>query len=301
MKGAVHCGVSNPKEDVMAKILIMPQDWPKRLHEWVAIERGYFDEVGLEYRFRGSPPEWDELIPGGFVRKAHEEMVETDPTGFCDCSWGVVVSTGAGAGRFIPDFHTEAHLCIYARPDTGIVMPSDLAGKPIAVSADRQSFLDHRGARTAHRPQGYPPALHDRQVLRCRVLYPAQGTAGRCGASRQPARYPKRPAAADRRAPRHAASLEGTFKRLDYFAVIPDTDIRRFVQAIRLAQDELDSRPEDYLHYLWREVPRLEKLFKALSTRGGSPPVRALCSPFDAGEFARTPSGLTSVDSLGGW
>ena len=36
----------------MAKILIMPQDWPERLHEWVAIERGYFDEVGLEYSLR---------------------------------------------------------------------------------------------------------------------------------------------------------------------------------------------------------------------------------------------------------
>jgi len=70
----------------MAQMLIMPQDWPKRLHEWVAVERGYFDEVGLAYRFRGSPPEWDELRPGGFVRQAHEAMVATEPTGFCDCS-----------------------------------------------------------------------------------------------------------------------------------------------------------------------------------------------------------------------
>ena len=75
--GAAHHGVGNPKEEAMAKMLIMPQDWPKRLHEWVAIERGYFDEVGLEYRFRGSPPEWDELSPGGFVRQAHEELVVT--------------------------------------------------------------------------------------------------------------------------------------------------------------------------------------------------------------------------------
>ena len=108
----------------MAKMLIMPQDWPKRLHEWVAVERGYFDAVGLDYRFRGSPPEWDELVPGGFVRQAHEELVAMEPTGFCDCSWGVLVSTGACAGRFIPDFHTEAHLRIYARPDAGITTPA---------------------------------------------------------------------------------------------------------------------------------------------------------------------------------
>ena len=62
---------------------------------------------------------------GGFVRQAHEEMVATEPTGFCDCSWGVLVSTGAGAGRFIPDFYTEAHSCIYARPDSGITVPGD--------------------------------------------------------------------------------------------------------------------------------------------------------------------------------
>ena len=84
--------------------------------------------------------------------------------------------------------------------------------------------------------------------------------------------------------------------------MIPDTDIRRFVQAIRLAQDELDSRLEDYLHYLWREVPRLEKLFKAPIDPRRITANRALCSPRSMlHEFARTPSGLTSVDSLGGW
>jgi hypothetical protein len=57
MPDAASRGVGHPKEKAMAQRLIMPQDWPKRLHEWVAVERGYFDDVGLEYRFRGSPPE----------------------------------------------------------------------------------------------------------------------------------------------------------------------------------------------------------------------------------------------------
>ena len=48
------------------------------------------------------------------MRKAHEEMVETDPTGFCDCSWGVVVSTGAGVGLVhsrLPHRGPPVHLC----------------------------------------------------------------------------------------------------------------------------------------------------------------------------------------------
>ena len=92
--------------------------------------------------------------------------------------------------------------------------------------------------------------------------------------------------------------LEGTFKRLDYFsAAIADTDIRRFVQAMRLAQDELDRRPDDYQHYLWREVPRLEKLFKArIEPQRITASPRIVFAPFDAGEFART---LEWIDERG--
>jgi hypothetical protein len=299
MKGAVRCSGGNPKEDAMAKMLIMPQDWPKRLHEWVAIERGYFDEVGLEYRFRGSPPEWDELIPGGFVRQAHEEMVATEPTGFCDCSWGVLVSTGAGAGRFIPDFHTEAHLCIYARPDAGIVAPSDLAGKPIAVSELTGSHFSTVEALERHIDRKdirlhFTTARYSDAAFYTRLKELLEGVVPAAnlldipnGPLRQIAEH-------------HGMRLvlEGTFKRLDYFSVaIPDTDVRRFVQAMRLAQDELDRRPDDYLHYLWREVPRLEKVFQApIDPRRITASPRIVFTPFDAGEFART---LEWIDERG--
>ena len=186
------------------------------------------------------------------MRKAHEEMVETDPTGFCDCSWGVVVSTGAGAGRFIPDFHTEAHLCIYARPDTGIMMPSDLAGKPIAVSELTGSHfstvealerhIDHKDIRLH-----FTTARHSDAAFYTRLKELLEGVVPAANLLDMP-HGPLRQIAEH-----HGMRLvlESTFKRLDYFsAVIPDTDIRRFVQTMRLAQDELDRRPDDYLHYL---------------------------------------------------
>jgi hypothetical protein len=107
MQGAAYGSAGNPQEEAMAQRLIMPQDWPKRLHEWVAIERGSCDAAGLDARFRGSPLEWDARRPDGFVRQAHEELVATEPTGFCDWSWGVLVSPGAGASRFLPAFHVR--------------------------------------------------------------------------------------------------------------------------------------------------------------------------------------------------
>ena len=283
----------------MAKMLIMPQDWPKRLHEWVAIERGYFDDVGLEYRFRGSPPEWDELAPGGFVRQAHEEMVAKEPTGFCDCSWGVLVSTGAGAGRFIPDFYTEAHLCIYARPDSGITTPRDLAGKPIAVSELTGSHFSTVEALERHIDREdirlhFTTARYSDAAFYTRLKELLDGVVPAAnlldiphGPLRQIAEY-------------HGMRLilEGTFKRLDYFsAAITDTDIQKFVHAMRLAQDELDRRPADYRHYLWREVPRLEQLFDARIDPGRiveSP--RIVFTRFDPAEFART---LEWIDERG--
>ena len=66
---------------------------------------------------------------------------------------------------------------------------------------------------------------------------------------------------------------------------------------MRLAQDELDRRPDDYLHYLWREVPRLEKLFKAsIDPRRIIASPRIVFTPFDASEFART---LEWIDERG--
>jgi hypothetical protein len=226
-------------------------------------------------------------------------MVATQPTGFCDCSWGVLVSTGAGAGRFIPDFYTEAYLCIYARPDAGITTPGDLAGKPIAVSELTGSHFSTVEALERHIDRQdirlhFTTARHSDAAFYTRLKELLEGVVPAAnlldiphGPLRQIAEH-------------HGMRLvlEGTFKRLDYFsAAIPDTDIRRFVQAMRLAQDELERHPDDYLHYLWREVPRLEKLFKArIEPRRITASPRLVFTPFDAGEFART---LEWVDARG--
>jgi hypothetical protein len=218
-------------------------------------------------------------------------MVATEPTGFCDCSWGVLVSTGAGAGRFIPDFHTEAHVCIYARPDAGITTPGDLAGKPIAVSELTGSHFSTVEALERHIDRKdirlhFTTARYSDAAFYTRLKELLEGVVPAAnlldipnGPLRQIAEH-------------HGMRLilEGTFQRLDYFSTaIPDADIRRFVQAMRLAQDELDRRLDDYVHYLWREVPRLEKVFQApIDPRRITASPRLVFTPFDAGEFART-------------
>jgi hypothetical protein len=247
----------------MSKLLIMPQDWPKRLHEWVAMERGYFDEEGLDFRFQATPPEWDDMVPGGFVRELHEELVRNQTTGFCDCSWGVLASTGAGAGRFVPDYFTEAHLCIYARPDSGITRPEELADRPLGVCELSGSHFSTLEAVERYVPRDrirlhFVTARYSDAAFYFRVKALLDGDLPAVSLLDIP-NGPLRQVVEN-----HGMRLilESTFKRLDYFSADATPDaMQKFSGALRKAQAELDRNGRDYLHYLWREVPRLEDLF----------------------------------------
>ena len=169
--------------------------------------------------------------------------------------------------------------------------PSDLAGKPIAVSELTGSHFSTVEALERHIDRQdirlhFTTARHSDAAFYTRLKDLLDGVVPAAnlldlphGPLRQIAEY-------------HGMRLvlEGTFKRLDYFsAAIPEADIRRFVQAMRLAQDELNCRPDDYRHYLWREVPRLEQLFQArIDPRRIITSPRIMFTPFDPSEFART-------------
>ena len=109
-----------------------------RLHEWIALERGYFQEHGIEPIVR-----WDILagIMSSWQGKAYRERPQDQPfVGTADpvdvinhCAWGSVCNAGAGLGKFIPDAYGVARWAIYVRPDSPIRRPEDLADVPIAV------------------------------------------------------------------------------------------------------------------------------------------------------------------------
>ena len=109
-----------------------------RLHEWIALERGYFQEVGIEPIVR-----WDILsgIMSSWQGKQYKERPQDAPfVGTAEavdvinhCAWGSVCNAGAGLGKFVPDAFGVARWAIYVRPDSPIRRPADLADVPIAV------------------------------------------------------------------------------------------------------------------------------------------------------------------------
>ena len=107
-----------------------------RLHEWIALERGYFQDESIEPEIR-----WD-VVRGQMASwkgKAYLERPQDQPfqggeqTITNACAWGSVCNAGAGMGKFVPDAYGVARWAIYVRPDSRVQRPGDLANVPIAV------------------------------------------------------------------------------------------------------------------------------------------------------------------------
>lgn len=109
-----------------------------RLHEWIALERGYFHDAGIEPIVR-----WDIVsgIMSSWKGKQYLERPQDAPfVGDAEpvdvinhCAWGSVCNAGAGLGKFVPDAYGVARWAIYVRADSPIREPRDLADVPIAV------------------------------------------------------------------------------------------------------------------------------------------------------------------------
>ena len=109
-----------------------------RLHEWIALERGYFQERGIEPIIR-----WDIVsgIMSSWQGKSYKQRPQDQPfVGTArpvdvinHCAWGSVCNAGAGLGKFVPDAYGVARWAIYVRSDSFIATPEDLADVPIAV------------------------------------------------------------------------------------------------------------------------------------------------------------------------
>ncbi len=107
-----------------------------RLHEWIALERGYFQDEGIEPDVKwdvvtGMMQSWKDL---GYLERPQDRPFQAGEQTITNaCAWGSVCNAGAGMGKFVSDAHGVARWAIYVRPDSRIQRPEDLANVPIAV------------------------------------------------------------------------------------------------------------------------------------------------------------------------
>ena len=106
-----------------------------RVHEWVAEEKEYFSDEGLNYEFRNQldakKVKQQTFGDGVGAYQTFEQGRSSDVSSACH--WTVNMAAGAGHGLMYGDAYSVAPCGIFVHPDSNIRKPEDLADVPISV------------------------------------------------------------------------------------------------------------------------------------------------------------------------
>ncbi|HEY7485247.1 MAG TPA: hypothetical protein VH912_12360 [Streptosporangiaceae bacterium] len=260
-----------------------------RLQEWVAEERGYFNEAGLDYEFEpeglaGATLSTSSVAPadatlGQITSGAFDDMEKGRS---CDisaaCHWAVNAVSSASHGRMWGKAYSMCPSGIFVAPDSPHRRPEDLAGVPVGVG--------HRSGSHYSALQALEQFLAPDQVELSYVGLPwdrvrllLDGTI---------------PAANVFGAQYYALEQQGYRKLADTtfmmgFLVAEDADqadLEKYFTGLRLAQREIDLRPEPYKHHWLREMP--DDIKKITDVRQFGPGERIVFEPYTREMFEDT-------------
>jgi ABC-type nitrate/sulfonate/bicarbonate transport system substrate-binding protein len=263
----------------MGKFVISPHF---RLQEWVAEEKGYFRAEGLDYEFRDS---WG----GGDKSQTHATPDKVGAyTSFekgrdqhvsCACHWTVNVAASKGHGKMYADAYSVAPSAVFVPPESGIRTPEDLRNVPISVGHQSGSHYS-----TIQALEQYLPLSDIKLSFADGILF------GRM----EKLIDRKVPAAAVFSGPYYFLEQLGFRKILDTTFMIaaslngdPDgEDVRKYFRALRLAQRDIDLRPDLYTHYYAKEFPK--RFLGEIDTRRWGPGERIVFEKYTKEKFEET-------------
>jgi len=231
----------------MSKFVIAPH---MRLHEWVAEEKDYFAQEGLDYEFREQLDSQDGKRHDLGDKVGAYQTFEAGRT--CDvssaCHWTVNVAAASGHGKLYAEAYSVSPCGIFAHPDSGIEGPDDLAGVPISVGYQSGSHYSTIQALEQFLPRDQINLSYSDGMLFSRLEKLIDG---------------KVPAASlfsgsyyflDQLGFKKVA--ETTFMMATMITGDPDPeDARKYYAALKRAQADIDLRPELYVHYYKKEFP----------------------------------------------
>ena len=267
----------------MASFVISPH---MRLQEWVAHDRGYFTEEGLEYEFKKRPKgnfsvKSADPLPEDQIRGAYQSIESgmrqtTDVS--CACHWTINMAAAAGHGKLWGEAYSITPSGIYVSEDSSIRRPEDLANVPIAVGYQSGSHYSTIQALEPFLPREeitlhFGGMLFQRLELLVDREVPAAGLFG---------------------GPLYLAEQLGFRKILDttfmVAALIPnganEDDVRKYYRALKRAQVDIDLRPERYTHFYKNFFP--DRWHDVMDTRRFGPGERVVFLPYDRGIFDST-------------
>lgn len=264
-----------------------------RLQEWIAHEKGYFSDEGLEYEFVHNElmsdrvAEQTDISVPDHRSGAFEEMeVGTACEVGSACHWAVNMAASATHGRMWGKAYSMTPSGVYVAPESEIRLPADLAGVPIGVgyhsgshfSALRslQQVLTDDDIEISYigGPQDRLAHLLDRTVPAANMFGP----------------------------PMYVLEQQGFRKILDTTFMIgflidgksDPEDVEKYFRALRSAQRDLDAEPELYKHYYLREVD--DKYHSMIDVHGFGTGERIVFEPYSREMYDDTYAWMESLN-----
>ena len=249
----------------MSKFVITPHF---RLHEWVAQEKGYFKAQGLDYEFRGV---FETHATPNKVGAYQSFEKGRDTNVSCACHWTVNVAASTGHGKLYADAYSVSPAAVFVPPESKIRDPQDLRGVPISVGYQSGSHYS-----TIQALEQYLPASDIKLSFADGILF------GRL----EKLIDREVPAAALFSGPYYFLEQLGFRKVIDTTFMMasmlngdPDPeDVKKYFRALRLAQRDIDLRPELYTRYYRNEFPK--RFLDQADTRRWGPGERIVFEPY---------------------
>jgi len=270
----------------MDKFVIAPH---MRLHEWIAVEKGYFNEVGLDYELE------DQLL--SVEGEKHDlgdrigayQTFEKGRT--CDvssaCHWTVNVAAASGHGKLYANAYSVSPCGIFVPAESDIKTPEDLAGVPISVGYQSGSHYSTIQAMEPFVERDQINLSFSDGLLFKRMEHLIEGNV---------------PAANLFSGPYYFMEQLGFRKVLDtsfmMAAMIAEdanlNDVEKYFGALKRAQSDIDHRQELYTHYYRNEFP--ERFRNQMDTRLFGPGERIVFEPYSREIFDQSRTWVAERD-----
>ena len=253
-----------------------------RLQEWIAEEKGYFADEGLDdYQIRAhslltkdAPKKvlsnGDNGVPDDLAGAYQTYEAGREASVSCACHWTVNMAASADHGRLWGEAYSVSPCAIFVPAQSTIRRPEDLAGVDVHVGYQSGSHYATIQALEAFMPStdiklkfsGNPAdrldQLLDGQAAAATVFGPQLYVVEQLGFRK---------------------ILDCTFM---IAAMVPpqieEEDVRKYFRALRRAQGDIDTMHTAYLHHYAKELP--ERHAKLVDLRRFGPGERIVFEPY---------------------